>query len=89
MHWFIYLLGGGCLLLWFYFGVVTDSAAGTVRASSGAFLVGFLDSTEHASLTEAFAQCFLSVCHSMFCVTPPPALPPKHLLLGILTSSQL
>lgn len=55
----------------------------------GAFLVGFLDNTEHASLAEAFAECFLPAYHPMFCITPPPALPPKHLLLGILTTSHL
>lgn len=78
-----------------------DNAAGTVSASSvaggGGFLVRFLDNTEHASLTEAFADggggnhpimeasCLLTKVR----ITPPPVLPPKHPLLGILTSSQL
>lgn len=34
----------------------------------GALFVGFLDNTEHASLTEAFAECFLSASHP----SPPP-----------------
>lgn len=51
------------------------------------FLVGFFDNTEHAFLPEAFAECFLSAFLSMSHVTPPPVLPPKHLLLGFLTSS--
>lgn len=55
----------------------------------GALLVGFLDSTEHASLTEALEGYFLSALHSTVRLTPPPVLPPKHGLLGILTSSQL
>lgn len=51
----------------------------------GGFLWGFLDNTEYASLIEAFAESCLSAYH----ITPPSRLPPKHLLLGILTSSQL
>lgn len=61
------------------------NAAGTVCLPVGALLVGFLDNTEHASLAEAFAGRVLSAYLS----TPPLVSPPNHLLLGILTFSQL
>lgn len=59
-------------------------------AGGGGLLVGFLDNTEQASLKKSSvsASCLLTT-HGPVRFTPPPTLPPNHLLLGVPNSSQL